>query len=76
MWRNRFDFMFDKIKPLLNGDQRFKMVFKYIMQILITSLLLTLKCEPYLCDINRLDLLEEVNLIWLSQSTLCSNYMY
>ena len=30
-------------------------------------------CELYLCNINRLDIPEEVNLIWISQST---EYLY
>ena len=32
-------------------------------------------CELYLCNINRLDIRKEVNLIWISQSTEYSNYM-
>ena len=32
-------------------------------------------CELYLCNINRLDVPEEVHLIWISQSTEDSNFL-
>ena len=43
---------------------------------LIIDIKMVVHCELYLCNINRLDIPEEVHLIWISQSTEYSNYVY
>ena len=58
-----------------NDAKKIVYVFKYSYYCITRIFKMVVHCELYLCNINRLDIPEEVHLTWISQSTEYSNFM-